>query len=66
MATDKFKFRRHATVWSAAAEEDEQFLLECFLDTGDLSTLVDCYNPRRIVLGRTGTGKTALLNQLAK
>lgn len=66
MATDKFKFRRHATVGSAAAEEDEQFLLECFLDTGDLSTLVDCHNPRRIVLGRTGTGKTALLNQLAK
>lgn len=66
MSTDKFKFRRHASVGAAAAEEDEQFLSECFLDTGDLATLLDCRDPKRIVLGRTGIGKTALLNQLLK
>lgn len=66
MTTDKFKFRRHASVGAAAAEEDEQFLSECFLDTGDLATLIDCGDPRRIVLGRTGIGKTALLNEVSK
>lgn len=66
MAIDKFKFRRHSSVGAAAAEEDERFLTGCFLDTGDLSTLLDCRDSKRIVLGRTGTGKTALLNQLAR
>lgn len=64
--SDKFKFRRHASVGAAAAEDDDLFLSECFLDTGDLEALIDCHDPRRIVLGRTGIGKTALLNQLIK
>src|SRR5689334_22778791 len=66
MATDKFKFRRHASIGSAAAEEDEKFLSACFVDTGDLSTLIDCRDPKRIILGRTGSGKTALLNRLTE
>jgi len=61
---DKFKFRRHASIGAAAAEEDDRFLSECFVDTGDRDTLIDCSDPRRIILGRTGTGKTALLNRL--
>lgn len=64
--TDRFRFRKHATIGAAAAEEDQEYLAECFVDTGDLSTLQDCANPRRIVIGRTGTGKTALLNALAR
>lgn len=66
MKTDRFRFRKHATIGAAAAEEDHEYLTECFVDTGDLSTLRDCTNPRRIVIGRTGTGKTALLNALAE
>lgn len=62
--SDKFKFRRHGTIGAAAAEEDERFLTACFINTGDLDTLLDCENPRRIILGRTGTGKTALLNRV--
>lgn len=63
--TDKFRFRKHATIGASAAEDDEVFLAECFVDTGDLSALIDCKDPRRIVLGRTGAGKTALVNTLA-
>jgi hypothetical protein len=66
MASDKFRFRRHSSIGSAAAEEDEQFLSTCFVDTGDLTTLVDCRDPKRIILGRTGSGKTALLNRLSE
>lgn len=66
MKTDRFRFRKHASIGATAAEEDQEFLQECFVNTGDLSTLEDCHNPRRIVLGRTGTGKTALISVLTQ
>src|SRR5579859_3013891 len=63
MATQppRFKFRRDATIGAADAETDHDFLSECFVDTGDLEALRNCSSPRRIVVGRTGSGKTALL-----
>lgn len=61
-----FVFRKHDNVGSAAAEEDVQFLDDCFVDTGDLSYLLDCSNPKRIIVGRTGTGKSALIYQLTR
>lgn len=45
---------------------DHAFLRECFIDTGDIELLLDCNDHRRIVLGRTGSGKTALLAQLSE
>jgi hypothetical protein len=59
-----FRFRSHDTIGVADAEADNAFLKECFVDTGDLEFLLDCEDHRRIVLGRTGAGKTALLSQL--
>ena len=46
------------------AESDNQFLRDCFLDTGDLESLTDCDDPKRIVVGRVGAGKSALLARL--
>ncbi len=63
-STGKFKFRKHDSIGAAAAEDDTSFLEACFVDTGDLSVLLDCESPRRIVVGRTGSGKTALLMRL--
>lgn len=62
---DKFRFRRHDNIGAAAAEEDP-FLDRCFVDTGDLETIRNCKDSRRIVLGRTGSGKTALLLHLCE
>lgn len=62
----QYKFRRHDNLGAAAAEDDERFLANCFEDNGDVDVLLDCKNPKRIVLGRTGAGKTALLMELAK
>jgi hypothetical protein len=64
--SDQFKFRKHATVGAASAEDDRTFLNDCFIDTGDLTTISDCENSKRIILGRTGTGKSALLSALMK
>ncbi len=61
----KYRFRSKDSIGVADAESDATFLQNCFIDTGDLALLVDCADHRRIVLGRTGAGKTALLMQLA-
>ncbi len=60
----KFRFRATDTIGVADAESDRTFLKECFVDAGQMSLLLDCNDHRRIVLGRTGAGKTALLSEL--
>lgn len=57
----RYTFRRNSSVGAMDAESDERFLRECFFDTGDLNVLTDCDEPKRIVLGRVGVGKSALL-----
>ena len=60
-----FVFKNTDKVGAADADEDI-YLDECFVDTGYLDILKDCSDPRSIVLGRTGTGKTALLKMLCE
>jgi hypothetical protein len=64
LTKNKFKFKKHATIGAEGAEEDEEYLYDCFVDTGDLDVLEDINHPSRIVVGRTGSGKTALLMKL--
>ena len=59
-----FALRQTDQVGAAAAEQDDGFLKSCFVDTGMLAALQDCSAPARIVVGRTGSGKTALLSML--
>ena len=61
-----FRFRKNEVIGNADAESDEKVLLQCFLDTGDLDALRDCEDPKRIVVGRTGAGKSALLRVLTE
>lgn len=62
----KFKFKSNQTIGAAPAELDKYFLEQCFVDTGDLDILCNCEDPRRIVVGRTGAGKSALILQVRK
>ena len=62
----KFRFRRLDNIGAAAAEEDIDFLKNCFVDTGIMSVLSDCRDPRSVAIGRTGSGKTALLSRLSE
>lgn len=59
-------FRKDKNIGAADAESDQLFLDNCFVETGDLAILRDPDGPKRILLGRTGTGKTALVQQLQK
>jgi hypothetical protein len=63
---DKFVFNKNDNIGSAGAEDDEQYLSECFVDNGDIAVLSNCKDPKSIIVGRTGAGKTALLSELEK
>lgn len=60
----QFKFRRNDSVGTADAESDDKYLSDCFVETGDLEVLRDCSDPKRLIVGRTGAGKSALLRRL--
>lgn len=60
----KLKFKKNVNIGAESAEDDDGFLYKCFVDTGDLDILEDTSEPQRIIVGRTGTGKTALLKIL--
>jgi hypothetical protein len=60
----KFVFRHNLSIGAAQAELDSHYLAECFVDTGDLNLLTDCEDPRRIIAGRTGSGKSALISKI--
>jgi len=66
LTTAKFRFRKHDRIGANAAEEDTEYLSKCFVDTGDLGILEDTTDTRSILLGRTGAGKTALLEKVAE
>ena len=62
--SQKFIFRKHMNIGAADAIEDRKFLQESFVDNGELAILTDVLEPQCVVLGRTGSGKTALLEKI--
>ena len=61
---NEFVFKRSLNLGSGAAENDGEFLKECFVETPEYKTLLDYSDHRMILLGRTGSGKTALLKYI--
>jgi hypothetical protein len=61
-----YKFRKTDSVGAADAEEDIQFLESCFVDVGNLDVLRNLQSPQGIIVGRTGSGKTALVKRLVE
>ena len=52
------------SIGNLGAEEDHEFLQSCFIDTGDYEVAMDTSKSQSIVLGRTGSGKSALLEKI--
>lgn len=61
-----FTFRELDNVGDLDADLDRPFLKECFVDPGVLDLLLDCELPQRVLVGRTGAGKTAILLRIAQ
>ncbi|WP_305983485.1 P-loop ATPase, Sll1717 family [Roseivirga thermotolerans] len=60
---NQYKFRRNVDIGSLAAEDDK-FLLTAFVDKHDLTILRDMKDPKCILIGRTGCGKSALIRYI--
>lgn len=60
----EFRFRKTDNIGAASAEDDIEFLGTCFVETGEYEVLKDQTDIRQIVLGRTGSGKSALFERL--
>lgn len=65
-AANKIVLKPGFRVGYPAAEDDEELLRECFVDNAALASLVDCTAPGSVLLGRTGSGKSALLLHLPR
>jgi len=59
-----FRFKKNAAIGEPDAESDGKYLAACFVDTGDYDALADVEQPQRIIVGRTGAGKSALISYL--
>lgn len=60
----KYVFKRNSSIGAMDAESDQKYLNECFYDTGDAQSLLDCEDPKRIIVGRVGAGKSALISHI--
>lgn len=56
--------RRNMNIGTGAAENDSEFLSECFLKTPEYASILDFNDKKMILLGRTGCGKTALIRNV--
>lgn len=61
---EKIVIRRGIKLGELDAEADKNLLESCFVDNGLLDELLDVSSPLSIVLGRTGSGKSALLHMV--
>ena len=64
--TSPFRFKKHDNVGAMAAEQDSEFLPDCFVDTGDYALVKKGDDNRIVIVGRTGAGKSAVLQMLEK
>lgn len=59
------KFDRNIDIGSLEAEDDN-FLIDSFVNKTDFKSLNDTTNQKSIILGRTGMGKSALIRKLVE
>jgi predicted ATPase len=55
---------RYAELGKAAAEDDDEYFEDCFIDTGLIDRLLSSDSSTSIIVGRTGSGKSALIRRI--
>jgi hypothetical protein len=61
-----FKFNRNDIIGHPGAEDDLSTLFNCYVSTPELEIITDPRDPRSIIVGGTGSGKTALMEYIAE
>lgn len=56
--------KAHANIGSVSAEEDSHFLTSCFVQTTGYESIVDLESSKCVLLGRTGAGKSAIIQRI--
>jgi len=56
--------RPDTKIGNIAAENDDEFLFNCFVDHPALASVLDTTSPQMLVSGRTGSGKTAIIRMV--
>ena len=64
--TNNIVLRKGARIGQPDAETDAEFLQGCFLNTGNYDLAADVSSKQCIILGRTGSGKSAILEEIRK
>jgi hypothetical protein len=59
----KFKFSKHYDIGAPDAETDE-ILMEAFIDNDVIEAILKMQNQKSIIIGRTGSGKSAILKYI--
>jgi hypothetical protein len=62
----KYVIPRHAEIGTAAAEDDDVYFADCFVDTGLISRLLATNSARSVIVGRTGSGKSAIVRKISE
>ena len=55
---------RHANLGKASAEYDDEYFEQCFVDTGLLENLLSISSSTSVIVGRIGSGKSALIRRI--
>ena len=61
---NRIVLNKHDIIGVDDALDDKKYLLNCFVDLGDLDQIKDFESKKCLLLGRTGAGKTALVTKL--
>ena len=59
--SNKVTFRSDASIGFAGAEDDREYLTKCYVDIAHAERALNTDDPGSILLGRTGSGKTAAI-----
>ena len=60
----RIRFRSDESIGDPDAGNDSFYLKECFVDTAFFDSLTDMSNGKSLLIGRTGTGKTACIQRI--
>ena len=55
---------RNSDIGATDAEYDDDFLFTCFIDNPAYSIVTDSHSTKSLLVGRTGSGKTAILRKI--